>query len=84
MLTPASAAATGMDAKARELAAAHNWFFAQQFENKSNPRCHASTTGAEILSDFAGRRLDYWVTGYGTGGTFNGAGRVIRCGNNDC
>jgi cysteine synthase A len=64
--------------KAEELAAQHDWFLARQFENPANPAYHASTTGPEILSDFAGRRLDYWVTGYGTGGTMSGAGRTIK------
>lgn len=64
--------------KAQELAEKHGWFLARQFENDANARYHAETTGPEILRDFAGRRLDYWVTGYGTGGTFNGAGRVLK------
>jgi cysteine synthase A len=58
--------------------AEHGWFLARQFENPANPDFHASTTGPEILRDFAGRRLDYWVTGYGTGGTMSGAGRTIK------
>lgn len=64
--------------KAEELAEAHGWFLARQFETDANPAYHASTTGPEILLDFADRRLDYWVTGYGTGGTFSGAGEVIK------
>merc|ERR1712003_583292 len=56
----------------------HGWYLARQFETDANPAYHAQTTGPEILSDFAGRRLDYWVTGYGTGGTFQGAGKVIK------
>ena len=64
--------------KAEELAKEHDWFLARQFENPANPEYHANTTGPEILSDFAGRRLDYWVTGYGTGGTMTGAGRTIK------
>ena len=64
--------------KAEELAEQHGWFLARQFENPANPEYHAATTGPEILRDFAGRRLDYWVTGYGSGGTMTGAGRVIK------
>jgi cysteine synthase A len=64
--------------KAEELAKKHGWFLARQFENEANPAYHRNTTGPEILSDFAGRRLDYWVTGYGTGGTMTGAGEVIK------
>jgi cysteine synthase A len=78
ILTPAAERGTGMVKKAEELGAKHGWFLARQFENPANPAYHASTTGPEILSDFAGRRLDYWVTGYGTGGTMTGAGRVIK------
>ena len=78
ILTPAAERGTGMVRKAEELAAKHGWFLAKQFENPANPAYHASTTGPEILRDFAGRRLDYWVTGYGTGGTMSGAGRVIK------
>jgi len=78
ILTPAAERGTGMVKKAEELAAKHDWFLARQFENPANPDFHASTTGPEILKDFAGRRLDYWVTGYGTGGTMSGAGRTIK------
>jgi cysteine synthase A len=78
ILTPAAERGSGMVKRAEELAAEHGWFLARQFENPANPAYHASTTGPEILSDFAGRRLDYWVTGYGTGGTMSGAGRVIK------
>ena len=60
------------------LAAKHGWFMTQQFENEANPAFHRNTTGPEILSDFAGRRLDYYVSGYGTGGTISGAGHMIR------
>jgi cysteine synthase A len=60
------------------LAARHGWFMTQQFENQANPAYHANTTGPEILQDFANRRLDYFVSGYGTGGTITGAGRMIR------
>ena len=78
ILTPAAERGTGMVKKAEELAAKHGWFLARQFENPANPNFHAQTTGPEILRDFAGRRLDYWVTGYGTGGTMSGAGRTIK------
>jgi cysteine synthase A len=78
ILTPAAERGSGMVKKAEELAAAHGWFLARQFENPANPDYHANTTGPEILRDFAGRRLDYWVTGYGTGGTMTGAGRVLK------
>jgi cysteine synthase A len=78
ILTPAAERGSGMVRKAEELAEKHGWFLARQFENPANPAFHASTTGPEILSDFAGRRLDYWVTGYGTGGTMSGAGRTIK------
>jgi len=60
------------------LAARHGWFMTQQFENPANPAYHRNTTGPEVLSDFAGRRLDYFVSGYGTGGTISGAGHMIR------
>ncbi|MCH8866092.1 MAG: cysteine synthase A [Proteobacteria bacterium] len=78
ILTPAAERGTGMVRRAEELAEKHGWFLARQFENPANPDYHASTTGPEILCDFADRRLDYWVTGYGTGGTMTGAGRVIK------
>lgn len=78
IITPAPLGGTGMVKKAEELAEKHGWYLARQFENEANPEFHAQTTGPEILSDFAGRRLDYWVTGYGTGGTFSGAGKVIK------
>ncbi len=78
ILTPAAERGTGMVKRAEELAEKHDWFLARQFENPANPDYHASTTGPEILSDFANRRLDYWVTGYGTGGTMSGAGRTIK------
>ncbi len=78
ILTPAEERGTGMVRKAEELAEQHGWFLARQFENPANPEYHASTTGPEILRDFAGRRLDYWVTGWGTGGTLSGAGRTIK------
>ena len=78
ILTPAAEKATGMLRKAKELAEKYDWFLARQFENPANPEYHRQTTGPEILKDFAGRRLDYWVTGWGTGGTMTGAGEVIK------
>jgi len=78
ILTPAAGRGTGMVKKAEELAAKHGWFLARQFENPANPAYHRNTTGPEILSDFAGRQLDYFVTGWGTGGTLTGVGEVIR------
>jgi cysteine synthase A len=77
ILTPAALRATGMVAKARELAKKHGWFLARQFENEANPDIHARTTALEIIDDFKRDRLDYWVTGYGTGGTLNGVSRVL-------
>jgi cysteine synthase A len=78
ILTPAAERGSGMVRKAEELAKKHGWFLARQFENPANPAYHRQTTGPEILSDFAGRRLDFFVTGWGTGGTLTGAGEVIR------
>ncbi|WP_273149880.1 cysteine synthase A [Methylophaga thiooxydans] len=78
ILTPAAEKGTGMVKKAEELAEKHGWFLARQFENPANPAYHRSTTGPEILSDFAGKRLDYWVSGWGTGGTLTGAGEMIK------
>lgn len=78
ILTPASERATGMVKRAEEFAAKHGAFLAKQFENPANPAYHRSTTAAEILQDFAGRRLDYFVTGYGTGGTLTGVGQVLK------
>jgi len=78
ILTPAALRSTGMVAKAAELAEKHGWFLARQFENEANPAYHRNTTGAEILLDFVGRRLDYFVTGWGTGGTLTGAGEMLR------
>lgn len=77
VLTPAAQRGTGMVAKAVELAQTHGWFLTRQFENEANPDMHSRTTAREILDDFAGERLDYWVTGYGTGGTLKGVGRVF-------
>jgi cysteine synthase A len=78
ILTPAAARGSGMVKKAEELAAKHGWFLARQFENPANPAYHRSTTAAEILRDFAGRPLDYFVSGWGTGGTLTGVGEVLR------
>jgi cysteine synthase A len=78
ILTPAAERGTGMVRKAAELAAKHGRFLARQFENEANPAYHRQTTGPEILSDFAGKRLDYFVAGWGTGGTLTGAGQVIK------
>jgi cysteine synthase A len=78
ILTPAAERGMGMVRKAEELAKKHGWFLARQFENEANPAYHRNTTGPEILSDFAGKRLDYFVTGWGTGGTLTGAGQMIR------
>jgi len=78
VLTPAVERGTGMVRKAVELAAAHGWFLTRQFENQANADIHSRTTAQEILADFAGERLDYWVTGYGTGGTLKGVARVLK------
>ncbi len=78
ILTPAAERGSGMVKKAEELAQKHGWFLARQFENPANPEYHRNTTGPEILRDFAGKRLDYWVTGYGTGGTLTGAGEMLK------
>jgi cysteine synthase A len=78
VLTPAAERGTGMVKKAQELADQHDWFLARQFENPANPAYHRNTTGPEILTDFAGKRLDYWVSGYGTGGTMTGAGEILK------
>ena len=78
ILTPGAARGSGMVRKAEELARKHGWFLARQFETEANPAYHRSTTGPEIIQDFVGRRLDYFVTGWGTGGTLTGAGQMIR------
>jgi len=78
VITPAAARAVGMIRMTEGLAAAHGWFMTRQFENEANPDYHSRTTAREILADFAGDPLDYWVTGYGTGGTLKGVGRVLR------
>jgi cysteine synthase A len=77
ILTPGAQRAFGMVQKATELARAHGWFLTRQFENEANPDMHSRTTAREIISDFAGDRLDFWVTGYGTGGTLKGVARVL-------
>lgn len=78
ILTPAAERGSGMVRKAEELAQKHGWFLARQFQNPANPAYHRNTTAAEILRDFAGRRLDYFVSGWGTGGTLTGVGEVLR------
>jgi cysteine synthase len=77
VLTPAALRGMGMVIKANELARTHGWFLTRQFENEANPDMHSRTTAREIIADFAGERLDYWVTGYGTGGTLKGVARVL-------
>ena len=77
VLTPAAARGMGMVAKAVELAETHGWFLTRQFTNEANADMHSRTTAREIISDFKGERLDYWVTGFGTGGTLKGVGRVL-------
>ena len=77
VLTPAAARGFGMVAKATELAETHGWFLTRQFENEANADMHSRTTAQEILRDFQGERLDYWVTGFGTGGTLKGVARVL-------
>ena len=78
VLTPAKDGGIGMVKKAEELATTHKWYYARQFENAANAEHHEQTTGPEILSAFKGKKLDYWVTGYGTGGTFTGVGRALK------
>ena len=78
VLTPAADRGSGMVKKAEALAKEHGWFMPQQFENPSNPEYHRNTTGPEILRDFAGKRLDYFVSGIGTGGTITGAGEMLK------
>ena len=77
VLTPASERSMGMVNKANELAERHGWFLTRQFENEANADMHSRTTAREIINDFDGDRLDYWVTGYGTGGTLKGVARVL-------
>jgi cysteine synthase A len=83
VITPAAERGSGMVRKAEELASKHDWFLAKQFDNPANPEYHRHTTGPEILRDFAGQRLDVWVTGWGTGGTLTGAGQVLKAGRPD-
>jgi cysteine synthase A len=78
ILTPAPAGGTGMVQKANELAEEHGWFLTRQFENEANADMHSRTTAKEIVADFAGHRLDYFVTGFGTGGTLKGVARVLE------
>ncbi|MBI1365150.1 MAG: cysteine synthase A [Alphaproteobacteria bacterium] len=78
ILTPAKEKGMGMVKKAKELAEMNGWFMTRQFENEANPDIHERTTAREIIRDFEGDRLDYWVTGFGTGGTLNGVARVLR------
>jgi cysteine synthase A len=78
ILTPAAERGTGMVQKAKELAEKHGWFLARQFESPANPAYHRNTTATEILRDFAGHRLDYFVSGWGTGGTITGVGEMLK------
>jgi cysteine synthase A len=78
IVTPAAERGSGMVRRAEELAKKHGWFLARQFENPANPAYHRNTTAPEILRDFAGKRLDYWVTGWGTGGTLTGVGEMLK------
>ena len=77
VITPAAERGFGMVNKAKELAATHGWFLTRQFENEANPDMHSRTTAREIVDDFKGEKLDYWVTGFGTGGTLKGVARVL-------
>ena len=83
VLTPAAERGSGMVKKAEELAEKHGWFLARQFENQANPAYHRNTTGPEILCDFAGKPLDYFVSGWGTGGTITGTGEAIKMARSD-
>ena len=78
ILTPKEEKGTGMVEKAKELAVKHGWFMTRQFENEANPDMHERTTAREIMDDFKGEKLDYWVTGFGTGGTLTGVSRVLK------
>jgi cysteine synthase A len=78
ILTPAAERGTGMVKKAEDLAKKYGWFLANQFENPANPAYHRNTTAPEILNDFAGKDLDYFVSGWGTGGTITGTGEVLK------
>jgi cysteine synthase len=79
LLTPAAERASGAVRYAENLSKERGWYLARQFDNEANPSYHRQTTGPELLSDFASKRLDYWVTGYGTGGTLTGVGQMIKC-----
>ena len=78
IITPAAERGFGMVNKAQELARTHGWFLTRQFENEANPDMHSRTTAREIVDDFKGEKLDYWVTGFGTGGTLKGVARVLQ------
>ena len=78
VLTPAAERATGMLRITKALASKHGWFMTEQFDNQANPDYHRNTTGPEIIRDFAGRRLDYYVSGWGTGGTITGTGEILK------
>ena len=78
VLTPAADRATGMLRVTKELAAKHGWFMTEQFDNPANPAYHRNTTGPEIIRDFAGHQLDYYVSGWGTGGTITGTGEILK------
>src|SRR5690606_12956343 len=78
VLTPRAEKGFGMYRKAVELSEANGWFLARQFETEANATIHETTTAREIINDFAGSRLDFFVSGYGTGGTVTGVGRVLR------
>ena len=78
VLTPAAERATGMLRVTKALAAKHGWFMTEQFDNPANPEYHRNTTGPEIIRDFAGRRLDYYVSGWGTGGTITGVSEILK------
>ena len=78
ILTPAAMKGSGMLAKAEELADKHGWFLIRQFENEANTEIHAKTTALEILRDFEDESLDFWITGFGTGGTLNGVSPVLK------
>jgi len=84
VLTPAAERGSGMVKKAKELSQERGWFLADQFQNPANPEYHRNTTGPEILDAFRSERLDYWVTGWGTGGTLTGAGEIIKLARPNC
>lgn len=78
VLTPAADRASGMIRATEKLAKKHGWFMTEQFDNPANPEYHRNTTGPEIIRDFTGRRLDYYVSGWGTGGTISGVGDILK------